>query len=108
MLDRKKLINKLDLEERDLIKHYNGWIKETLRKGNLKRDAVWSSNLAAGKPEFVEKIKRRLHKIKTQGPRLVSGREQAVLEEPAAYGRLVVNHMFEWEFESEKSNHIND
>lgn len=45
---------------------------------------------------------------KLEGLRLFSGREQAVWEELAAYGRLVANHMLEWEFESENSNHINE
>mgnify|MGYP006309554523 CR=1 FL=1 len=107
MLDRKKLVNKLGIEEDDLIKQYNGWVKEALHKGNLTRDAVWSSNIATGKPEFVEKIKRRLHKIKTQGPRLVSGREQTVWEEPAEYGQSLESNMLEWKIESENSNYIN-
>ncbi len=106
LLDRKKLINKLDIEEEELVKQYNVWIKEALRKGNLTRDAIWSSNLAAGNKEFVEKIKSRLQKIKTQGPRLLSGREQALWEEPAVYGIVNGMNMFDWEVESEKSNNI--
>jgi hypothetical protein len=55
----------------------------------------------------VEKIKRRLHKIKTQGPQLVSGREQAVWEEPAGYEQSLESNMLEWKIESENSNNIN-
>ena len=68
---------------------------------------LYASSIAAGNKEFIERIKRRLHKIKTQGPRLVSGREQAVWEEPTAYGLPVESNMFDWEIESEISNNIN-
>ena len=39
---------------------YQGWITEALRKGNLARDSIWSSELAIGDGEFTERIYRFL------------------------------------------------
>ena len=97
LLDRKKLAKKLDINEEVLTRQYERWIKEGLDKGNLTRDAVWSSNIAAGSIEYMEKIKRRLQKIKTRGPRLLSGRNQAVWDESAEYGIHMDTNKLEWE-----------
>ena len=52
----------------------------------------------------IEKVKRRLEKIRTQGPRLLSGPDHALNEDYSAYGEL--NNKLEWEIESNKGNDI--
>ena len=104
LLDRKKLADRLDVDEEDLPKQYATWLKEALRKGNLSRDEIWTTKIAAGSETFIEKVKRRLEKIRTQGPRLLSGPDHALSEDYSAYGEL--NNKLEWEIESNKGNDI--
>jgi putative transposase len=60
IINRKQVTRLLDIEEKDLNKTYQGWIKEALRKGNLSRDEIWSSELAVGDAGFVEQIKKNV------------------------------------------------
>ena len=53
----------LDVEEKELGKQYQGWIKEALKEGNLRRNGVWSSELAVGDDGFVEKVKANLGRL---------------------------------------------
>ena len=48
----------MDIEEKELGRQYQGWIKEALKQGNLRRNGVWSSELAVGDDGFVEKVKK--------------------------------------------------
>ncbi len=41
-------------------RHYQGWIENALKKGNLSRDEIWTKNVAVGGKPFVDKIRRRL------------------------------------------------
>ncbi len=75
-----------------------------LRKGNLSRDEIWTTKIAAGSETFVEKVKRRLEKIKKQGPKLLSGPDHALNEGHSTYGEW--SNMFEWEIELENVNDI--
>ena len=43
---------------KEIGKQYQGWIKEALKQGNLRHNAVWSSELAVSDDEFVEKVKK--------------------------------------------------
>jgi hypothetical protein len=52
--------------------------KEALKQGNLRRNAVWSSELAVGDDGFVEKVK------KSVGAWVA---KMAVNEDPALYGQ---------------------
>jgi putative transposase len=77
-IDRKEVTRLLDVDEKELGRQYQGWIKEALKQGNLRRNAVWSSELAVGDDGFVEKVKANLG-------RLVS--KMSVNEDPAHYGK---------------------
>ncbi len=85
LLDRKKLADRLEVDVEDLPKQYAVWLKEALRKGNLSRDEIWTTKIAAGSETFIEKIKRRLEKIKKQGPKLLSGPDHALNEDYSLY-----------------------
>ncbi len=104
LLDRKKLADRLEVDVEDLPKQYSAWLKEALRKGNLSRDEIWTTKIAAGSETFIEKIKRRLEKIKKQGPKLLSGPDHALNEDYSSYGEWDNN--LEWEIESNKGNDI--
>ena len=104
LLDRKKLAHRLDVDLEDLPKQYATWLKEALRKGNLSRDEIWTTKIAAGSETFIEKVKRRLEKIRTQGPRLLSGPDHALSEDYSAYGEW--DNKFEWEIGLENVNDI--
>ncbi len=60
-IDRKEVTRLLDVEEKELGRQ--GWIKEALKQGNLRRNAVWSSELAVGDDGFVEKVKANLGRL---------------------------------------------
>jgi len=67
----------------------------------INAEAVWGQTpmalkIAAGSETFIEKVKRRLEKIRTQGPRLLSGPDHALNEDYSAYGEL--DNKLEWEF----------
>ena len=70
----------------------------------MSRDEVWTTEIAAGSETFIEKVKRRLEKIRTQGPRLPSGPDHALNEDYSAYGEL--DNKLEWEFKNNKGNNI--
>ena len=74
---RKEVTRLLDVDEKTLGNQYEGWIKEALRQGHLRRNAVWSSELAVGDDGFVEQIKKNVG-------RWIS--RMAVNEEHAIYG----------------------
>jgi len=57
---RKEVTRLLDVDEKTLGNQYEGWIKEALRQGHLRRNAVWSSELAVGDDGFVEQIKKNV------------------------------------------------
>ncbi len=59
---------------------------------------------AAYSETFIEKIKRRLEKIKKQGPKLLSGPDHALNEGHSTYGEW--DNKLEWEIESNKGNDI--
>ncbi len=40
LIDRKKLVKKLDIEPDELSKQYDAWVKQALKQGNLRRNAV--------------------------------------------------------------------
>src|SRR6056297_2920257 len=80
--------------------------KQALKQGNLRRNAVWTSSLAAGSEAFADKIKRRLGKIKQHGPKLLNGPDHALREGLGLYG-LVGDNELGWEIEDNKSNDIN-
>ena len=94
----------MDVDLEDLPKQYATWLKEALRKGNLSRDEIWTTKIAAGSETFIEKVKRRLEKIRTQGPRILSGPDHALNEDYSAYGEW--DNRFEWEIELENVNDI--
>jgi putative transposase len=78
-INRDEVVRLLEIEEKDLSKVYQARVKETLRKGCLSRDDIWTVNLAVGDDGFVEKIKKGLG-------RFVS--KMNVKEEPATYGQV--------------------
>ena len=86
---RSEVSRLLDIEEKELSKTYQGWIKAALRKGNLCRDEIWSRGLAVGDTDFVEKIKKNIG-------RWVS--TMAVSEEQASYGQQpdMTENLLEW------------
>jgi putative transposase len=106
LIDRKKLVKKLDIEPNELPKQYEAWVKQALKQGNLRRNAVWTSSLAAGSEAFADKIKRRLGNIKQHGPKLLNGPDHALREDFGLYGE-VLNNKFDWEIVQNKSNDIN-
>ena len=89
-INRKEVTRLLDVEEKELGRQYQGWIKEALKQGNLLRNAVWSSELAVGDDGFVETVKANLG-------RLVS--RVSVSEEPALYGQSldIKENYLEWQ-----------
>ena len=56
-----------------------------MKQGNLRRNAVWTSSLAAGSEAFAEKIKRRLGKIQQNVPKLLNGPDHALREDLKSY-----------------------
>lgn len=63
IINRKELARLLNVEEDNLSKTYQGWIKKALRGGYLSRDASWSRGLAVGDEEFVMKIKESQRRL---------------------------------------------
>ncbi len=43
-----------------LTAQYKSWINNTLKKGNLSRDEIWTSDAAVGDESFVNTIRKRL------------------------------------------------
>ena len=99
-------------------------VRQALKQGNLRRNAVWTSSLAAGSEAFADKIKRRLGKIKQHGPKLLNGPDHAFREDFGLYGEVLNNKPalfnrleeaspkgikpgFDWEIKQNKSNDIN-
>jgi putative transposase len=89
-INRDEVVRLLEIEEKDLSKVYQARVKETLRKGCLSRDDIWTANLAVGDDGFVEKIKKSVGRFVAK---------MNVREEPAAYGRIeqVFENSLEWE-----------
>ena len=50
---RKKLVKKLDIDPDELPKQYDAWVNQALKQGTLRRNAVWTSGLAAGSEVFI-------------------------------------------------------
>jgi hypothetical protein len=86
----------LGVDEKELSKTYQGWLKEALSKGNLSRDEIWSREVAVGDTGFVEMIKKNIG-------RWVSN--MAVNEELAQYGQHsdMTENSLEWYIFDEKS-----
>ena len=59
-LDRAEIARLVGVVPDEIPEVYQGWITEALRKGNLARDSIWSSELAIGDSEFTERIYRFL------------------------------------------------
>jgi len=80
----------LDVEEKELGRQYQGWIKEALRQGNLRRNGVWSSELAVGDDGFVERVKANLGRLASK---------MSVNEDPAHYGQQtdIIDSTLEWQ-----------
>ncbi len=78
IIKRGEVSRLLGLEEDDLSKSYQRWIREAIKKGNLSRDSVWSTELAVGDNGFIEKIKKGVG-------RFVS--KMTVQEVPGLYGQ---------------------
>ncbi len=77
IIKRSEVSRLLGLEEDHLSKSYQKWIRESLKKGNLSRDSIWSTELAVGDNGFIEKIKKGVG-------RFVS--KMTVQEAPELYG----------------------
>ena len=94
-IKRSKVIEILEIKEQDFGKLYRGWLKEAIRKGNLSRDDVWSSEVAIGDLSFIEKIKKRLGLFVSRPEQ----RQHTIYEEKTHYGQhadIPVNYL-EWE-----------
>lgn len=78
IIKRSEVSRLLGLEEDHLSKSYQKWIREALRKGNLSRDSIWSTELAVGDNGFIETIKKGVG-------RFIS--KMTVKEAPALYGQ---------------------
>ncbi len=62
-INRKEVTRLLDVEEKEIGRQYQGWIKEALKQGNLHRNGLWTSELAVGDDAFVEKVKANLGRL---------------------------------------------
>ncbi|KXB09006.1 hypothetical protein AKJ60_01290, partial [candidate division MSBL1 archaeon SCGC-AAA385M11] len=51
-----------------MIAQYKSWISNTLKKGNLSRDDIWTSDVAVGDESFVNKIRKHLGLIGPKKP----------------------------------------
>ncbi len=91
---RSKVVELLEIEEQDFGKLYREWLKGAIRKGNLSRDDVWSSEVAIGDLSFIEKIKKRLGLFVSHPER-----QHTINEEKSHYGQhadIPVNYL-EWD-----------
>jgi hypothetical protein len=95
-INHKEVVRLLGVDEKELSKTYQGWLKEALSKGNLSRDEIWSREVAVGDTGFVEMIKKNIG-------RWVSN--MAVNEELAQYGQHsdMTENSLEWYIFDEKS-----
>jgi hypothetical protein len=78
----------------DFSKHYANWIKTAIKRGNLSRDNVWTTEVAVGKKSFVEKIRKKLgftSKLPDDSP--------AICEDLASYGEQIPENALEWDVE---------
>jgi len=82
-----------------LIAQYKSWISNTLKKGNLSRDEIWTSDVAVGDESFVSRIRKRLGLIGPTKPPVSANKTEsnAVREEDAQYGRYTGRNELEWE-----------
>jgi len=82
-----------------LIAQYKSWISNTLKKGNLSRDEIWTSDVAVGDESFVSRIRKRLGLIGPTKPPVSANKTEsnAVREEGAQYGRYTGRNELEWE-----------
>jgi hypothetical protein len=89
-INRKEVTRLLDVKEKELGSLYQSWIKEALKQGNLRRNAVWSSELAVGDDGFVEMIKKNIG-------RWVS--KISVQEDLDTYGQIadMTQNVLDWE-----------
>ena len=61
IIDYGSLLNLLNLKSIEQLKAaQKEWIKDALKRNDLKRDSVWTESLAVGNEGFVEEIKQKL------------------------------------------------
>ena len=99
LIDHKELSRLAAMEEDSTFsKHYQGWIENALKKGNLSRDEIWTKDVAVGSDSFIEKVRKRLGFVGTKNiPRSKSSQMHSVQEETSLYGLKNENIELEWE-----------
>jgi putative transposase len=83
LVDLKRLRNLLLIGDSvDLRTLYDGWIRETLKRGRPSRESKWTENIAVGGKEFVDEIRSRLG-LGALHRNVVGKDGEYVLKEPA-------------------------
>jgi putative transposase len=76
----------------DFSRHYSGWIENSIRKGNLSRDNIWTTELAVGSKSYVEQLR-----LKMGYTSKVTPGHPAVHDEQSPYGGRRESNALEWE-----------
>ena len=90
-LGRRDMCNKRS-EVANFSRHYSGWIENSIRKGNLSRDNIWTTELAVGSKSYVEQLR-----LKMGYTSKVTQDHSAVHDEQLPYGDRMESNMMEWE-----------
>ena len=69
-------------------RHYSGWIENSIRKGNLSRDNIWTTELAVGSKSYVEQLR-----LKMGYTSKVTQDHSAVHDEQLPYGDRMESNM---------------
>lgn len=104
LIDHASLRRLIDFDDNDsLTAQYKSWISNTLQKGNLSRDDIWTCDVAVGDESFVNKIRKRLGFIGPKKPPASAKRTESnvVSEESGQYGEYTGSNEMGWEIFSD-------
>ncbi|MFW6132058.1 MAG: transposase [Candidatus Aminicenantaceae bacterium] len=70
LINKKRLLQILQIKEKNFHEIYNEWINDYLEQENFYRESCWTESIAVGNKQFVERVKKKLG-VKAKGRRII-------------------------------------